>query len=395
MQTIKDKWQTVLVITVLVSAVVFSISAFLKPQYGSEVSILVIQRQPNDKVDAFSAAKSAEYLSDILAKVAYSESFIQNVLDSPYNAEIDFPLGDENKKEYWKKMVDIDQVNNTGIIKVTVYDQDRVNAEKIAEAISWAYIIRGHQYHGGGERVEIEKIDGPITPMNPSKPNLLANTLLGVILGLIGSVMVIYFFDDFELKLFNKKKRFDEFETIVDIQSENKNEEDENQSEKNFPANGVMKFRKKHGDYASFNEYFFNTQKKSEEKDEEKKDVVEEGYGDGPASAKATAGEGKKIIEIKEPDAFDAEISFEKALVGGGKKKESVNSISQSKGVPGNLPTFEGDVNSLVRGGDAEEADEESEVIDSLDKDAETIENKESTEAEVREKLNKLLRGEM
>jgi capsular polysaccharide biosynthesis protein len=316
LQTIKDKWQTVLVITVLVSAVVFSISAFLKPQYGSEVSILVIQRQPNDKVDAFSAAKSAEYLSDILAKVAYSESFIQNVLDSPYNAEIDFPLGDENKKEYWKKMVDIDQVNNTGIIKVTVYDQDRVNAEKIAEAISWAYIIRGHQYHGGGERVEIEKIDGPITPMNPSKPNLLANTLLGVILGLIGSVMVIYFFDDFELKLFNKKKRFDEFETIVDIQ-------------------------------------------------------------------------------IKEPDAFDAEISFEKALVGGGKKKESVNSISQSKGVPGNLPTFEGDVNSLVRGGDAEEADEESEVIDSLDKDAETIENKESTEAEVREKLNKLLRGEM
>jgi capsular polysaccharide biosynthesis protein len=396
LKIIKEKWQTVLVITVLVAAVVFSISAFLKPQYGSEVSILVIQRQPSDDVDAFSAAKSAEYLSDILAKIAYSESFIENVLDSPYDAQMNFPIGADKKKESWKKKIDVDQVNNTGIIKITVYDQDRENAEKIAEAISWAYIIRGHQYHGGGDRVEIEKIDGPITPINPLKPNLLLNTLLGIILGLIGSVAVIYFFEDFELKIFGRKKK---------DRIKGGDDQDSDQGS----IGGIMKFREKHKDYASFDDYIFDKKRNSEKKDVDLGEVV---IDEKEISKKELSNESektevkkenkvekknkeKKIVEIKEPYCFEGELSFENAIVGGDKKVEPVIPVFQSKGLPGNLPTFEGDINSLVKSEDENVKEGDKKDSNEIDKDVTSSYDRESTEDEVKERLNKLLRGEM
>ncbi len=395
LRIVKDKWQTVLVITVLVAAIVFSISAFMKPQYGSEVSILVIQKQPSDNVDAFSAAKSAEYLSDILAKVAYSESFIENVLDSPYDVQMNFPIGADKKKESWKKKIDVDQVNNTGIIKITAYDQDRENAEKIAEAISWAYIIRGHQYHGGGDRVEIEKIDGPITPINPLKPNLILNTFLGIILGFVGSVAVIYFFEDFELKIFKKRV------SVV-------KDEDDDQDSDQGSTGGIMKFREKHKDYASFDEYVFDKQrdlaKKDVDSDEvamDKKEIVEKesineiDKVEAKKENKVKNNNKKKIIEIKEPYCFEGELSFEKALVGGDKKVESTSTDIQGNGTPGNLPTFVGDMNSLVKSGNEdikENGDNDGSEVDKVD---ENSYDKESTEAEVKERLNKLLRGEM
>ncbi len=377
LQKIREKWQTVLTITVLVAAIVFSISAFLTPQYGSKVSILVIQVQPNDKVDAFSAAKSAEYLSDILARVIYSESFVQNILESPFDAKIDFPLDAEKKKEYWKNKIDVKRVNNTGIIEVAVFDRDRLNAEKIAEAISWAYNIKGNEYHGGGDRVKIEKIDGPITSINPTKPNLLLNTLLGIILGLVGSVAVIFFLEDFELRIFGKRKKSEQ---------ELNNQK---QEELNFPSSGILNFRKKHHDYASFDEYVFDARKKMMEEDaalekiaKDEKRIAEEVLKEAPVK--------NKEIEIEKSKSFQKELSFEEALVGGDKK---ANTIVQNSGMPGNLPTFEGDLNSLMNG--ENEKAEETEVPKSFDKINENLDNREPTEEEVKERLNKLLRGEM
>lgn len=368
LQKVKEKIQTILVITLLTGAVVFSVSAFLPPQYGSEISILVIQKQPSDKVDAFSAAKSAEYLGDILAKVAYSDAFIENVLASPYKPQIDFPQRGDKRKEYWSKMIDVDRVNNTGIVNVIVYDKSPASAENIAEAISWAYIVRGHQFHGGGDRVKIEKIDGPITPTNPVKPNLLLNTLLGIVFGIIGSIALVYFFEDFELKVFRKKSK-----NIIDKDFS---------SQKEIPTNGIEKFRQKIGDYASFDEYVFDAKK-----DSDKTSNIEE----SPVVEK-TEERKREVVEIKEPNSFEGEFSFESALVDEKKKEKSEIPVFQSDKTPGNLPTFEGDMDFLVKNGAVKSGSDKEESLDKVD---ENLDNRESTEEEVREKLNKLLRGEM
>lgn len=203
----KKKWQTVLVIVFSFTAVVFSISAFLPAQYLSQVSILVIQKQTINKVDAFSAAKSAEYLSEILSQVIYSQSFLEDVLTAPFENKKSFSQDITEREAQWAETVEAKKVNNTGIIKIKVYAHSKVEAESTAQAVAWALSVRGHKYHGGGDWVKISTIDGPSTSTSPAKPNLLLSTLLGFLAGLGAAGAVVYFLPEFSLIVFRKKSR--------------------------------------------------------------------------------------------------------------------------------------------------------------------------------------------
>lgn len=192
-------------VTLMVTALAFIVTALIPARYRSDLSVLVIQKQSSTKVDAFSAAKSAEFLSDILAKVIETDAFLEDVKSSPYETK-DFPVNPEERRKEWDKAVEVKTINNTGIIKVAVLDRSRQEAESIAQAISWALSVRGHKYHGGGTRVIIRALEGPITSSQPAVPNLWLNTLIGFVVGLLGSVGLILFFQDLNFKLFNGRR---------------------------------------------------------------------------------------------------------------------------------------------------------------------------------------------
>ncbi|MFZ5982446.1 MAG: YveK family protein [Patescibacteria group bacterium] len=190
-----SRWQIILISALALASLTFAISAFITPKYQSDMSVLVIQKQPVDKIDAFSAAKSAEYLSDIFLKVIYTDSFIDEVFKSPMEISTKLSSDHEEKKKEWEKMVKSKKVNNTGIVKVTVYNSSRKEAERIAQAIGWNLSTNGGKYHGGGDKVVINTIDGPITSDSPTSPNIWLNALLGFIVGIIGSCGTVYFLE--------------------------------------------------------------------------------------------------------------------------------------------------------------------------------------------------------
>lgn len=205
-QVLKNKWQMVVMVPLIVAMVAFIVSAFMVPKYLSEASIIVIQKHDTEKVDAFSAAKSAEYLSDILSKVVYTDTFFKDVMAAPFGIENDFSFNAEERKEQWNNTVNVKKINNTGIIQIDVYDESKIQAQKIAEAITWNLSNNGAKYHGGGESVEIKAIDGPNTFDNPAKPNIILNTVLGAIVGLVGVLGLAFYWEDFDLKLVKEKE---------------------------------------------------------------------------------------------------------------------------------------------------------------------------------------------
>lgn len=191
---LKRKWKSIALVAVLVASLVFAISTLMEPRYRSDMSVLVIQKQSEDKVDAYSAAKSAEYLSDIFSKIIYTDSFIDDVLRSPENIQSQFSSNKEERKKEWKREVQTKKVNNTGIIEISVFDPSRKEAEKIAQVISSNLSANNQKYHGGGEKVIVAVIDGPITTEFPTSPNVFLNALAGFILGIAGSIGYLYFF---------------------------------------------------------------------------------------------------------------------------------------------------------------------------------------------------------
>ncbi len=204
--TINDvmaRWRFIVVFTVVFALVVL-IASFLMPvKYQSNISMIVIQKQSTEKIDAFSATKSAEFLSNVFTKVVYTTSFFNAVQDAPFDVQRDFSQDSEKRDKEWKKMISVRKANNTSIIDINVLDASRKTAEETVKAIAYTLATNNAEYHGGGNFVEVRLIDGPNTPIQPATPNLVVNTVIGIIIGFFISIVLIYLFPN---KFISKNK---------------------------------------------------------------------------------------------------------------------------------------------------------------------------------------------
>ena len=197
--TIKDitvRWRLIVASMVIFALIAFIISTILPAKYQSDISMIVVQKQSSEKVDAFSATKSAEFLSNIFSNVIYTTSFFNSVQDAPFEVKRDFSHDPEERERQWENFIDVKKVNNTGIINISVFDTSRTTAEETAKAIAYILTTNSEEYHGGGERVDVRLIDGPNTPLRPTVPHILQNTIVGAIIGIILAIVFVYFFPE-------------------------------------------------------------------------------------------------------------------------------------------------------------------------------------------------------
>lgn len=196
MEDITKRWRLIVATTIIFALISFIVSALLPVKYQSDVSVIVVQEQASEKVDAFSATKSAEFLGNIFTRVIYTTSFFNAVQDAPFDVRRDFSHDSEDREKEWQKLISVKKVNNTGIINISVFDESRKTAEETAKAIAYILTTKGGEYHGGGERVSVRLIDGPNTPLRPTVPHILSNTLMGALFGFVLALIVVYFFPD-------------------------------------------------------------------------------------------------------------------------------------------------------------------------------------------------------
>lgn len=183
----------IIIIIFLILALIISIIQPFK--YSSSSQVLVIQDFSNP--DPYLASKSTEYLSNILAKVIYSNSFFGNVLNSGYFINKNY-FGQTVKSQMrsWNKTVSAKAINDSGIILLIVYHPDRDQAELINRAVVHTLQTKHGLYHGGGGNVSIKVIDEPIGSNYPVQPNLILNFGLAFTLGLVFSLIYIYLFPE-------------------------------------------------------------------------------------------------------------------------------------------------------------------------------------------------------
>lgn len=189
-----SRWRLIVTVMVICALIAFIVTALLPAKFQSDVRLIVIQKQGVEKVDAFSATKSAEFLSNIFAEAIYTTSFFNSVQDAPYDVRRQFSHDPEKREKEWKKFITVKKVNNTGILKISIVDPSRRTAEETAKAVAHVLTTNSETYHGGAERVEVRLIDGPNTPLRPTVPRIIPRTVAGGLLGMIGAMIFIYFF---------------------------------------------------------------------------------------------------------------------------------------------------------------------------------------------------------
>jgi len=187
----KKRYKTVILITLvfLVIALVVTFSQPLKYQVQSK--ILVVQ-QFSENADPYSASRLNEYLSGLLAKIIYSESFFKQTTESSENIDKKY-FGDTPRAQIknWNKTIKAKALYDSGIITLSVYHPDKQQAGIIMNSAIYTLKTTNNFYHSI-PNVDIRIIDSPSTSLFPVKPNILLNGVIGIIFGLIFSLLYIY-----------------------------------------------------------------------------------------------------------------------------------------------------------------------------------------------------------
>ncbi len=249
--TIKEmtsRWRFILSMTIIFALIAFIVSTLMPTKYQSDISVIVVQEQTSDKVDAFSATKSAEFLSNIFTRVIYTTSFFNAVQNAPFAVEHDFSRDPEEREKEWAKMVSVKKVNNTGIINISVYNPSRKTAEETAKAIAYILTTKGNEYHGGGNRVSVRLIDGPNTPLHPTVPHIGVNTVVGGFFGFVIALLLIYFFPEKFIHTWRTEKvKTNEVKNTCDMGSEDYTEAHAVDNHFTY-ARGAITFEESHGE---------------------------------------------------------------------------------------------------------------------------------------------------
>ena len=167
------------------------VSAVTPIRYESTAQLLVVHRGIFGQ-DPYVASRSTEYLSQVLAEVVNSRSFIETVRQTDPNVLLDLPTEPNEQKRIWNKLVQPHVVRDTGILKLSAYDRNHDQAGELANAVVQTLIAHGADYHGQGDAVSIRVIESPITTRWPAKPNVLGNLLVALVAGFLAAFGALY-----------------------------------------------------------------------------------------------------------------------------------------------------------------------------------------------------------
>ncbi|MBU1131081.1 hypothetical protein KJ840_03045 [Patescibacteria group bacterium] len=158
-------------------------------EYSASASVLVIHKI-NPNLDAYTAARAAEKLSRNLASIIYTSSFLDTIASSYLNYPLNLPAAESAKRKAWRKKIAATVSPETSILKITAYDKNPQEAEKLVFLVANTLVTRGKEYHGGGEDIVIKLIDKPMTSKYPARPRVVLNLISALFLGIIFSYLI-------------------------------------------------------------------------------------------------------------------------------------------------------------------------------------------------------------
>lgn len=190
---IKKNWQTVAISTLLLIVLALGLSLTQPLQYRSRVELLVVQKQ-SLTMDAYAAARASEKLANGLATVVKTQSFFDKIMAGDFNiSRAHFPYEQKEVRKYWQKNITTSVSPETSLLRVDVYDKNRSEANKIANAVAYTLVNSSGEYYGGGNDVFIKVVNEPLASNHPVRPNIIVNGLSGLVIGLILSFGWIFY----------------------------------------------------------------------------------------------------------------------------------------------------------------------------------------------------------
>lgn len=173
---------------IFIVTIIFAVSVALFTSYGIEnkyqshaiVTVISEDQETNQSSDSLRVTTEMAERFSIIAKT-------NTVLEAVSN-DLNLTHGILMKPAQLAGAFTISPQNDTDILKVTVTYKDPVIAQYIAERITER---TKNVYEATYEKDNVKWLDHAVFNENPISPNLMLNTLIGVVLGGVVSIVII------------------------------------------------------------------------------------------------------------------------------------------------------------------------------------------------------------
>ena len=177
---------------VLFALIGLGISFAFPLEYRADAGVLIVPKT-RFGVDPYTVVKSAERVGDNLAAVMKTDDFRAKV-KSLEGTNLDWgkfeTLTPREKRRTWPQMVNASVVYGTGVLRVSAYNTNEIQAAAFAAAAAQTLATKGFEYVGGDMSIRV--VDNPVVTPWPVRPNIPVNMVLGFVVGvLVMSVIVV------------------------------------------------------------------------------------------------------------------------------------------------------------------------------------------------------------
>lgn len=190
--TSKTFWIT----TVIVTIIFFFAGISVSKTYKGEMELLLLPK--NDIT-----ARNINQVMQNAQEIPMSLSFYNKLIEFNPDIEDTFKnLSDSKRKENWNAKIEIEKIKESGIIKISVYDDAQLQTELISKqtALDTAKVLG--KYYNILTELDVKIIDGPIVS-SVSKTSSIGLFIFSLIAGLIAGIagyFLVKFLPEDEIK---------------------------------------------------------------------------------------------------------------------------------------------------------------------------------------------------
>lgn len=203
---LKKNLLSIVLCTVCTAVIVFAVSKFaIQKTYVSTVKLYVSTptSSSNNSNENINALNYAQKVVNTYIEMLETNSFFESVKKE---AGISTPL------EQFKKQITFSTLNDTEVFAAKVSANNPQEAKKIADAISSLAPSTIAEFKEGAS---LKIVDPATYPDQPSSPNVLLNTVIGLLIGLTLSVCWFILRDNFDLRIKGEEDIAEEYNLPV------------------------------------------------------------------------------------------------------------------------------------------------------------------------------------
>ena len=198
-EIVLERIVSIVIITIIFGMITFALSEFfITPKYESSITMYVNNR----KSSAEEISETKTLSSDIVASQQLVPTYIEMIKSNNVLQEVCDVVKEKTGEKFTvgkiKKMLTVEAVSNTEIIRVSVRTEQSVMSREIANTIASVAPDKIQKFI---ERSDVRIIDKAKLSTNPVSPNVRNNTILGALLGLVLSISFILLKELFDVRV--------------------------------------------------------------------------------------------------------------------------------------------------------------------------------------------------